>query len=116
MKTKTNSYNGPEVWNHLLKIITSSAYPKAVVAGGAVRDWFHDKSITPNDIDIFVGVKDELEFDMAFHDLPFDDKRQLTAQSSGYSQADVDEFEINILGGVIEAYPTQGCKINIIGS
>jgi len=112
-----NSYNGPAVWDKLLKTVTSSAYPKAVVAGGAVRDWFHDESITPRDIDVFVAVDNEFEFDIAYHGLPWRKKKQLTAaDSASYTVADSEEFTSNILGGVIEIIDyDDNLKINIIG-
>jgi len=112
-----NSFNGPAVWDKLLKTINASAYPKAVVAGGAVRDWFHDESIAPRDIDVFVAVDNEFEFDIAYHGLPWADKRQMTAaDSASYTVVDSEEFSSNILGGVIEIIDHDNVlKINIIG-
>lgn len=47
-------YNGPELWNTILGPIRGAFGDDALIAGGAVRDFF--LGFEPKDIDVFVNV------------------------------------------------------------
>jgi len=95
--------NGPQFWAQLLRGIEN----QAIIAGGAVRDWF--MGLEPKDIDLFIHESNPND-PSTWHQFEWARDPEILRDILG------DEDYPGALGNIIavEDYIVQGVKINVV--